>query len=722
MTEHIGQQFGNYQLTRLLGQGGFADVYLGEHVYLKTQAAIKVLQLRLSGTNLESFLNEARTIAHLEHPNIVAVLDFGVQGTIPFLVMSYAPNGTLRQRYSRGNALPLSTVVTYVRQVAGALQYAHDQRVIHRDVKPENLLLGRTNDVLLSDFSIAQATQSSSHQSTQAFAGTVAYMAPEHIKGKPRPASDQYALGIVAYEWLSGDRPFHGSFMDLCTQHMTASPPPLRTRVPSISPAVEAVVMTALAKDPQKRFSSVWAFATALEQAAQAPGLPFTPVIFPIVTPAGAPPRTAASILTNLVTPDNPQPATPAASATTGPSAVVANAVRTTVPDPVTPLPSVLETGGNVGPNPVTPLPSVLETGGNMVPDPVTPLPLPSQHERRLSRRVVLGGGLGLAGLAIAGGGIGWWLSTQSSGGNQGQGGHGSQSHLGHLLYVYHGHSAYVTDVVWSPDGKRIASSSGDTTAQVWDAATGHTLLIFRGHGIDVSAVTWSPHGNQVASGSRDMTVLVWDSHSGIFSSSYKHAGAVNTVAWSPDGTRIASGSTDKTVQLWDPNTGHTLLTYQGHSDHVRHVAWSPKNGTRIASGSTDKTVQLWDPATGRTLLTYQGHTDSVASIAWSPDGTRIASASADKTVQVWDVAGKLIFIYRGHTAPVNAVAWSPDSKRIASASGDTTVQVWDAGSGNNAFTYRGHSAYVDTVAWSLDGTRIASGGYDSAIHMWQAT
>lgn len=701
MTEHIGQQFGNYQLTRLLGLGGFADVYLGEHVYLKTQAAIKVLQFRLSGANLESFLSEARTIAHLEHPNIVVVLDFGVQDTVPFLVMSYAPNGTLRQHYPGNNVLPLSTTVSYVKQVAGALQYAHDRRVIHRDVKPENLLLARTNDVLLSDFGIALAAQSSSHQSTQAFAGTVAYMAPEHIKGKPRPASDQYALGIIAYEWLSGSRPFHGSFMDVCTQHMTASPPPLRTRVPAISPAVEEVVMRALAKEPQKRFSSVWAFALALEQAAQAPGLPFTPVIFPSVAPTGVPTNTVASMSTNLVTPGNAQSAAPAASATTDPSAAFANAVRTTVPDPVTPLPSVLE------------------TGGNLVPNPVTPLPLLSQPERHLNRRAILAGGLGLASLAVAGGGIGWWLHTQNPGGSPG--GQGSQSHLGQLLYTYHGHSSYVLDAAWSLDGKRIASGSGDTTVQVWDAATGARLLIFKDHANDVYAVTWSPDDSHIASGSADMSARVWDSVHGKVSSTYWHTGVVNTVAWSPNGNRIASGSADKTVQIWDATTGSNVFTYRLHTSSVNHVAWKP-GGTRLASASADTTVRVWDATTGHTFLTYSGHIAPVNAVTWSPDGKRIASASADKTVQVWDASiGSPISTYSGHTASVNAVAWSTDGKRIASASGDTTVQVWDASTGNHIFTYHGHSVYVSTVAWSPDGTRIASGGYDSAVQVWRA-
>jgi len=267
MTDRVGQKLGNYHLVRLLGEGGFAEVYLGEHIHLGTLAAIKVLHTQLTTDDMETFRKEARTIAQLEHPHIVRVLDFGVEGKTPFLVMSYAANGTLRQRHPKGSHLPLATVVIYVKQLADALQYAHDEKLIHRDIKPENMLIGRRNEVLLSDFGIALLAQSSRYQSTQDVIGTVAYMAPEQIQGKPRPASDQYALGIVVYEWLNGDRPFHGSFTELCAQHMFASPPSLQQKISTISPEVEQVVQTALAKDPRQRFANVQAFATALEQA-----------------------------------------------------------------------------------------------------------------------------------------------------------------------------------------------------------------------------------------------------------------------------------------------------------------------------------------------------------------------------------------------------------------------------------------------------------------------
>ena len=141
MADHVDKQFGNYQLTRLLGRGGFADVYLGEHTYLKTQAAVKILHAQLTQEALQGFLEEARTIALLKHIQIVRVLEFGVEGGIPFLVMDYAPNGSLRTRHPRGSQLTIPTVVSYVKQIAAALQHAHDQKIVHRDIKPDNILL-----------------------------------------------------------------------------------------------------------------------------------------------------------------------------------------------------------------------------------------------------------------------------------------------------------------------------------------------------------------------------------------------------------------------------------------------------------------------------------------------------------------------------------------------------------------------------------------------------
>jgi DNA replication ATP-dependent helicase Dna2 len=267
--DKLEQQFGNYRLVRSLGAGGYAEVYLGEHIHLYTQAAIKILHTRMTAEEREDFRTEALTIAHLKHPNIVRVLEFGFQDNVtPYLVMDYAPNGSLRSSY-RGS-IPLTTLLPTIKAIAAALDYAHQQNIVHRDIKPDNMLLGANGEVLLSDFGIAVIALSTGVQRTQDATGTPAYMAPEQFQGKPRPASDQYALAVTLYEWLCGKRPFDGDATSLGYQHVHHAPPSLRTLQPTITPALERVVFKALAKDPHQRFASVTAFAEALEQVAHA--------------------------------------------------------------------------------------------------------------------------------------------------------------------------------------------------------------------------------------------------------------------------------------------------------------------------------------------------------------------------------------------------------------------------------------------------------------------
>ncbi len=343
MIDRVGQQLGNYRLVRLLGRGGFAEVYLGEHVDLGTQAAIKVLHAQLTSKDIERFNAEASTIARLSHPHIVQLLEYATDEGIPFLVLDYAPGGTLRERHPRGTPVAVETILPYVRQACDALHYAHEEKLIHRDVKPENLLLSADGQVLLGDFGIATVAQSSHSQSTQEALGTITYMAPEQIQGKPRPASDIYALGIIVYEWLTGEAPFSGSFGEIATQHLFATPQSLRERVPEISEAVEYVVSRALAKDAKARFTNPRAFATALEQAAQGEG----PLLFAItqITPPSlanepAKPEPLTSSLANVPDPADALPVTgptapalpPTFSFPAVPAAPAAPAPQPTVP------------------------------------------------------------------------------------------------------------------------------------------------------------------------------------------------------------------------------------------------------------------------------------------------------------------------------------------------------------------------------------------------------
>lgn len=265
MIDYTGQQIGSYRLVRRLGLGGFASVYLGQHLRIATkQAAIKLLHL--VDVDSKKFRQEAETTAALEHPHIIHLIDFDFHDLMPFLVLEYAPGGSLRSRHPKGTHVPLSTVVQYVQEIAHALEYAHSKNVIHCDIKPDNVLIGAWEELRLSDFGIAVLHQTG--RSLVEVGGTAYYMAPEQSRGKPQKASDQYALGIMTYEWLCGKPPFtEGNAINIQYQHVYEPVPPLGEQLPMLPLGVEQTIQCALAKDPKERFASVKDFAQALKDA-----------------------------------------------------------------------------------------------------------------------------------------------------------------------------------------------------------------------------------------------------------------------------------------------------------------------------------------------------------------------------------------------------------------------------------------------------------------------
>ena len=263
---YTDQQLGNYYLQHPLGQGNFSEVYLAEHIHTHEQVAIKLLSGRRSEQDADHFLAQADALTHLRHPHIVSVLDFGIEDGIAFLVMNYTPHGTLRQRHPKGTRVPLDTVINYVKQIGDALHYVHEHKIVHRDIKPHNMLLGPNEEVMLSDFGIAIISQSNSPHNPYEhdFEGTVPYAAPEQLQGQSRRSSDQYALAIVVYEWICGEWPFAGSFDEVVHQHLFVPPPPFHQKGITCPSSIEQVIMKALEKDPNKRFSSTKQFADEL--------------------------------------------------------------------------------------------------------------------------------------------------------------------------------------------------------------------------------------------------------------------------------------------------------------------------------------------------------------------------------------------------------------------------------------------------------------------------
>ncbi|MBV9708111.1 MAG: protein kinase [Chloroflexi bacterium] len=302
-------------------------------------------------------------------------------------------------------------------------------------------------------------------------------------------------------------------------------------------------------------------------------------------------------------------------------------------------------------------------------------------------------------------------------------------------VYICYGHSGRVTGLGWSPDGKRLASTSYDKTVHMWDATNGNTLHTYKGHVAHVNALAWSPDSKSVATASDDGTVHIWDATTGIFKMSYAgRSGSVETLAWSPNGRHIASAGKDKTVHVWDATTCTQLSMYREHAHPLRALAWSP-DGKRLASGGEGMTVHIWDAHRGqqkypffsiffsssRGRLRLSGHNGRINSLAWSPDGRHLAAASSTGQLLIWNMlTTALTFSKATSTAMKNVVVWSPSGKQLAVSSNDKTVQIWHVANKSMTHVYRGHLGYVTALAWSPDGTRIASGGVDRTIQVWR--
>jgi WD40 repeat protein len=705
MVDRVGEQLGNYRLLRLLGEGGFAEVYLGEHIYLNNHAAIKLLHAHLVGQDAEHFLTEAKTLVDLVHPNIVRVLDFAVQEGSPFLVMDYIAGGTLRQQHPQGSRLQLDLVVLYVKQIAAALYYAHGQQVIHRDVKPENMLLGKHQEVVLSDFGIATVVPRTGPLAKKDVLGTPRYMAPEQIDGHPDVASDQYALGVVVYEWLCGEAPFRGSFFHLMNQHKTRPVPPLSTKNADVSHEVEKVVHKALAKDAQQRYESVQAFADALEHAY-------------LLDLARTTPLHAVSLPAKHSSPSFAKRMAP----------VRQLMKRRTM---------MIALGGTV-------LTGAIAGGVGLWNS------LHAEQEVQIYRDhsgTVRSLAWSPDGKSLASGSddntVQIWDATKLT-----------------TLYTYHGHAARVNAVAWSPpDGNYLASADQNGMVQIWQATTGRStfppndqaamvvdwshngkyfatgsgqtiqvreiessnvVAIFTRHVNTILTLSWSPDDTLMASGSVDGSLYIWSVDTGEVHMSSKRTYPLQTVRWSHDG-KVASGYQDGSIAVVDATSKKTIFSSHGNLG-VQALIWS-YDSKQLATLDVNGSVSLWDVVQGnsRSRLTYTGYPSQ--SIAWSPDGTRIVSGGNDGTIQIWDTAtGKAVATYRGATSSLNTVAWSPDGAYIVAGGNSDGVPMWKAATGEIVRTCRGSFSGIRTVGWLNDGAQIAAGSDDKNVYFWDAT
>jgi eukaryotic-like serine/threonine-protein kinase len=282
-----GQLLGYYRLQRLIGSGGMGEIYVAEDTHIPRNVAVKVIRAEKSLYNDDQtvqeterlFQREMQAISQLDHPHILPIFDYGVDQVngVTYMVMPYRPEGSLLDYLvKRGNNAPLTPreLLPILLQAADALQHAHDRQIVHQDIKPSNFLMRVRNseallpDVLLADFGIAKFLNTST--STLNVRGTPTYMSPEQWDGRPVFASDQYSLAVMTFQLLTGQPPFRGAAGQIMHMHFHMPPPVPSSLNPQLSPAIDAVLLRALAKRPEERFPSVFQFAQAFEQALNA--------------------------------------------------------------------------------------------------------------------------------------------------------------------------------------------------------------------------------------------------------------------------------------------------------------------------------------------------------------------------------------------------------------------------------------------------------------------
>lgn len=719
------RQVGDFRIIREIGSGGMAIVYEAEQISLKRRVALKVLPSHLSFSDeaIRKFQQEAVAGGRASHPGIVAVHAVGEHEGRHFMAQEIVEGGyTLADRLEalRESGDPpvgyFREIVKVITDVARALGHAHAHNVIHRDVKPSNILLTPTGQPKVTDFGLARIEDALTLSRTGQVVGTPYYMSPEQTKRQSKGIdfrTDIFSLGVTLYESLTLAYPFDGdTAREVLEKILLREPRDPRKMNPRVPVDLAVICLKALEKKPENRYATMNDFADDLERFLNGEVILARPVLpatrlwrlvkrNPSLSAMGGLALLAVAVLVFVVPWILVQKEKDQRIAVEAEQAKVIQARNEAVQEKNIAVQerAIKEKAladlekmftrfeeayhQSAGLNLITQAGLILDTN----PDQAIIL----AYEGALRNPSLYANNVLLE-------------SMQSC----------------RQIEEFGRHQAEICDAAFSPDGNKIVTASWDHTARVWDTRSGETVSYLIGHDDGVPQALFMPDAERVVTVSWDNTARIWNSESGdeLFPL-VGHDAGVTCADISADGSYIVTGSHDETARIWKAHDGKPYQTLVGHEGPVNYVRFSP-DGSRILTASDDGTARIWDVVDGNELTTLI-HDDGILHGSFSPGGNRVVTASMDSTARIWDIATGLdLTRLVGHESMVNIARFSDDGRFVITASDDNMARLWNSKNGDEILTLVGHEAEVTDAALSSDGLRAFTVSTDQTLRIWE--
>jgi serine/threonine protein kinase/WD40 repeat protein len=751
----VGSLVAGYRLQARVGVGGMAVVFQAHDERLGRPVALKILAPALAADPAfqRRFIAESRAAARVDDPHIIPIHEAGEFGGALFIAMRFVRGGDLRGVLDREGPLPGARASEFISPVASALDAAHAAGLVHRDVKPGNILVdarpGRPDHVYLSDFGIAKgATSVNLTGAGQAPLGTPDYEAPEQIAGQAVDGrTDQYALACVAYQLLAGSVPFERDhIMSVLYAHRYDPPPSLASRRPDLPWAVDQVLARALAKVPEKRYESCGHFADALREAlglapysshvsASAPHYPQPQMAVPQRGSSGsakawpiavsADPLHAATIDSVRGSESEQAAVAPAAAANrTGPGR------RRSGADGSTREPGKLTADADVPSN-------TLRIGQRAWSDPdygserLPPARRPGRREVHRSvstttwirqHRLVASA---VACLVLAVAGVIPFVLASSPSSRTPSSRTPTYSRVATLIKAGDGKHT-VESMAFSPSGATLAAADGNGSTYLWNVATRKLAATLTDpHSLGVLSIAFSPSGTTLAAADGNGSIYLWNVATKKLAATLTapYGPPLGSVAFSPDGATLAAAADDGSTFLWNLATKRLAASLTDPDNlAVYRVEFTPDGATLVGDSGGDS-IFLWNVATEVLAATLNApHSKGLSWIELSPDGATLAAGAANGRTYLWNLATKKLAatLTDPNSKGVNWLAFSPDGATLAVADANGRTYLWNVAAKKLAATLTDpNSKGVNWVGFSPDGKTLAVFDIGGSTHLW---